>query len=78
MTVIDSMTVSAPIPLFLILLIIVIAIFDAILKAITLWKSARNKQIAWFICLLIFNTAGILPLIYLIIHRKRRKNSVNA
>lgn len=49
----------------LIVLIAVIAIFDAVLKLIAMWKSARNKHKAWFICLAIFNTVGILPLIYI-------------
>ena len=29
------------------------------------WKSARNNQLAWFICITAFNTVGILPIIYL-------------
>jgi hypothetical protein len=47
-----------------IVLIIITVIFDAVLKSIGLWKAARRTQIAWFVCLLIFNTAGILPIIY--------------
>ena len=31
-----------------------------------LWKSARAKSIIWFIAILIFNTIGILPIIYLV------------
>lgn len=49
----------------LIPIIIVIGIWDAVWKAIGMWKSARNNQLAWFIVILIFNTAGILPIIYL-------------
>ena len=48
----------------LIILFIIIAIFDLVLKAIALWKAARRTQTAWFVCLVIFNTAGILPIIY--------------
>ena len=51
--------------LTLILLLIPLAIWDTIWKLIALWKSARNKQTAWFICCAIFNTLGILPIIYL-------------
>lgn len=40
-------------------------------KGIALWHSARNKQLAWFITLLIVNTCGILEIIYLIFFRKR-------
>ncbi len=41
-------------------------LFEVILKYISLWKSARNDQLAWFVVLCIFNTLGILPLVYLI------------
>lgn len=42
-------------------------IFDVVLKGIALYKSAGKKQKLWFIALLIVNSAGILPLIYLIL-----------
>jgi len=34
-------------------------------KGVALWRAGRNRQLAWFICLFIFNTAGILPIIYI-------------
>ncbi|MDR2415752.1 MAG: DUF5652 family protein [Candidatus Peribacteria bacterium] len=43
-----------------------LALLDAVLKAIALWKAGNHKQLVWFICLVIFNTCGILPAIYLI------------
>jgi hypothetical protein len=43
----------------------VIALWEAIWKAIALWKAARNDHMGWFIALVIFNTAGILPIIYI-------------
>ena len=56
-------------PAFFILLIpvlILIAVWDGVWKVIGMWKSARNNQLAWFICLAIFNTVGLLPIIYLV------------
>ncbi|MCX8147275.1 MAG: DUF5652 family protein, partial [Candidatus Woesearchaeota archaeon] len=35
-------------------LILVIALWESIWKGIAMWKSARNSQLAWFICILIF------------------------
>ncbi len=61
---------------WLVTVAIIILIADTILKLITLWKSARRGQKAWYICLGIFNTCGILPLIYLYLHRKRGAISV--
>lgn len=55
----------------MIVLIVVIAIIEVVLKGIGMWKSARRSQTAWFVCLLIFNTAGILPIIYLLTGGKK-------
>ncbi|KJR97378.1 MAG: hypothetical protein VR68_12680 [Peptococcaceae bacterium BRH_c4a] len=41
-------------------------------KAVALWHAARNNQLAWYIWLVIINTAGILEIIYLIFFRKRK------
>lgn len=51
-------------------LILVIAIRDAVRKAIALRKSANRKQLTRFTCLFIFNTAGILPIIYIFLFSK--------
>jgi hypothetical protein len=50
----------------------VLILLEVILKYISFWKSARNNQLAWFIVLCIFNTLGILPLIYLIWFSKKK------
>ncbi|MFC1904010.1 DUF5652 family protein [Chloroflexota bacterium] len=34
-------------------------------KGIALWKAGKNGNLAWFIVLFIFNTLGILPIIYI-------------
>ncbi len=60
----------------MVVLIALIAIFDAILKAIGMWKAARRTQTAWFVCLLIFNTAGILPIIYFLTGGKKPETLV--
>ncbi|MBZ9778250.1 DUF5652 family protein [Psychroflexus sp. CAK8W] len=58
---------------YLIGIILFLVIVDAILKLITLWQSARRKQIAWFIFLALINSLGILPVIYLIVNRNKDK-----
>jgi methionyl-tRNA synthetase len=60
-------------PLWIIPFILVIGIWEAVWKAIAMWKSARNNQLAWYVCLLIFNTAGILPILYILFFQKKRK-----
>jgi predicted permease len=51
--------------------IVVVAVWDGVWKLIALWKSARHNQLAWFICLAIFNTAGILPILYILLFQKQ-------
>ncbi len=57
----------------IIALLVVAGFWEAVWKAIAMWKSARNNQLPWFICILIFNTAGILPIAYLLWFQKKRK-----
>lgn len=51
----------------------IIITWSIIWKGIALWYSARNKQLAWFIALLILNTVGILDIVYLVFFKKREK-----
>ncbi len=53
-------------------LIVVLAIWDAVWKVIAMWRSARNNHLAWFVCIAIFNTAGILPIIYLVLNKSNQ------
>ena len=43
---------------------------ELILKGFALWRSARNEHKYWFIALLIINSAGVVPLVYLIFFSK--------
>lgn len=46
---------------------------DLILKGFALWKAGRNNHLYWFIALLLINSAGILPIIYLVFFEKKKK-----
>lgn len=61
---------KGPLLALIIAAIVVVAIWDGIWKLIALWKSARHNQLAWFICLAIFNTAGVLPILYILLFQK--------
>lgn len=52
------------------ILIYVLIIWSGIWKGLALWKSAKLHQKAWFVIMFIFNTAGILEIIYLLTHRE--------
>ena len=35
-------------------------------KAVAAWKAARKGHLVWFVSFFIFNTLGILPIIYIL------------
>ena len=57
----------------IVVLIVLDLIWEAVWKGIALWRAARNGHLIWFICVLIFNTLGILPIIYIFIFSKPKK-----
>ena len=54
-------------------LLIPFVILDLVLRGLALWKSAKRNQNIWFIALLIVNTMGILPGIYLLLNRDSKE-----
>jgi hypothetical protein len=62
---------SAPFIALIVVLLVMVTLWDAVWKLIALWKSARHDQLGWFICLAIFNTAGILPILYILCFQKK-------
>lgn len=48
-------------------------IWEAVWKGIALWKCGRNNQLKWFIAILVLNTVGILPIIYLRFFQKKKR-----
>jgi hypothetical protein len=57
-------------PVFWLVLPLVIA-WELAWKGVALWRAGRNGHLAWFICLFIFNTVGILPIIYIFAFSRR-------
>lgn len=53
--------------------LLIVGAWELIWKGIALWKCGRNKQLVWFIFILILNTVGILPIIYLLFFQKRKR-----
>jgi hypothetical protein len=74
MTLLNALSINPAMLAWLIPLII----WDAVWKGIGMWKAGRNNQLAWFICILIFNTVGILPIIYLGFFQKGSSTKKNS
>ncbi|MBI4948156.1 hypothetical protein HY844_01175 [Candidatus Berkelbacteria bacterium] len=51
--------------------IILIAIWELAWKGYALWRAGRKNDVAWFVTLLILNTVGILPILYIFVFSKR-------
>ena len=54
-------------------LLLIIVVAELLLKGLALWHAARNKHTGWFIVILLINSLGLLPLIYLIMHVWNKK-----
>ena len=48
-----------------------LTMWEMVWKGIALWRAGRNAHLAWFICIFIFNTLGILPIIYIFAFSKK-------
>jgi hypothetical protein len=54
--------------------LLISVIIELALKGFALYRAARNEQKYWFIAILIVNSIGILPLIYLLLNPKKKGN----
>jgi hypothetical protein len=52
------------------LLALVILVWILIWKGLALWRAAQKKSKWWFIAILVFNTVGILEILYLFVFSK--------
>ena len=48
-------------------------VWEMVWKGIALWRAGRNAHLVWFICLFIFNTLGILPIIYIFAFSRKKE-----
>ena len=52
-------------------IVVALAVWSIPFKAWALWLSARRGEKAWFIALILLNTAAILELVYIFFVAKR-------
>jgi hypothetical protein len=57
---------------WLIPLLIPLIVWQAVWKGVAMWKAGRNNQLGWFVAIFIFNTLGILPIVYIAFFQKRK------
>jgi len=54
-------------------LIVIIAVWNFVIKALALYRAGSLQQKGWFVALLLINTVGILELVYLLSISKRKR-----
>ncbi|MEK7599622.1 MAG: DUF5652 family protein [Patescibacteria group bacterium] len=47
--------------------IVALALWDLVWKGLALWRASKKNQKGWFIAIIIINSAGILPIAYLLL-----------
>lgn len=52
------------------------ALLELVLRCFALWKSARVRQMGWFVLIIVINSFGVLPLLYLLFVNKGSDNRV--
>lgn len=57
-------------------LIYLLIAWSIVWKSVALWYAARNKQLGWYIALIIINTAGILEIIYLAFFKRDKEKEI--
>ena len=58
-------------------ILIILMIWDGVWKGIAMWKAARNSSKPWFIVLMVVNSLGILPIVYLLLNKiKQQKQAL--
>jgi hypothetical protein len=53
-----------------VIVIIVLALWDLAWRGVGLWKASNNDQKIWYILILVINSLGILPIIYIVLNNK--------
>ncbi len=56
--------------------IIILAIWEITWKLIAMWKAGRNNHLGWFIAIALINTAGILPIVYIMLNKDKAAEEI--
>jgi MFS superfamily sulfate permease-like transporter len=63
-------------PVWVLPLLVVLVVWELFWKSASMWHAARKKDIVWFFILLVFNTLGILDIIYLFGFEKNKPDKL--
>ena len=57
----------------LIIALMIAVMWESAWKIIAMWKAGRNNHLVWFICIALINTVGILPIVYILMHKNKTR-----
>lgn len=46
-------------------LVVIVTLWDLVWKGLGMWRAAQRNEPIWFVAILLLNTLGILPILYL-------------
>lgn len=52
----------------------ILVLWELIWKGLALWRAARGGNTAWYVIMLIINSAGLLPIVYLLTHKESTRH----
>ncbi len=65
-------------PGWLVAVIVVLGIWEAVWKGIALWRAGVDRNLLWFVLMFVLNTLGILEIVYIFaISRPRRARAAS-
>lgn len=56
-----------------IIILVMAAVWELIWKGLALWRAAHHSQRYWFVALLVINSVGILPIVYMMLVKPDNK-----
>lgn len=73
---VDATYTSSDLLLIWLPLIMAFALWDAVWKGFALYRAGYNRSPWWFFFLLILNTVGVLPILYLFVFGKKKNEHI--
>jgi hypothetical protein len=52
---------------------ILLSLWTVVWKGIALWRASSNRQMIWFVVMLLANTVGILEIVYIFFFSKKKE-----
>lgn len=63
-------------PIEWMVLLVAMVIWEIAWKGFALWRACKRNEKAWFIAILLINTIGVLPIVYMLSHQSLAKDSM--